>query len=186
LAYDSIEDMTHLVADGDHVELGIDKEEAVKIQAAARKHLMTQFLQTVPLPDGATKDVFTKLLEPLIAAGYDEPDDVADVEMDEAEGLGIEQAHYRTLVTYAEEYETRELLQLILVTFEPIGMLKGAENPFARPEVYKPIIEVMVKFGVRNLSDVTNLYPMEGLSKEHLALLKADPRVSAHATKQEL
>ena len=165
------------------VELGIDKEEATKMQEAARKHIMSIFLKSVPLPPGAASDAFEKLLEKLMVAGYDEPDDVADIELDEAEGLGIAKEHYKTLVSYAEEYETRELLQLVFETYEPAG--KGP-NPFAPAAVWKPLVEVLVKFGVRNLSDISNLSPMEGLSEEHLVLLKGDSRVSAHATKQEL
>uniref|UniRef100_A0A7S2CZE0 SAM domain-containing protein n=1 Tax=Haptolina brevifila TaxID=156173 RepID=A0A7S2CZE0_9EUKA len=183
LAYDSIEDMAHLVADEDFAELKIDKEDAIKIQYEARKHIVAHFLSSVPVPAGAAPDTFTKLLEPLIAAGYDEPDDIADIELDEIEGLGIEKAHHQTIVTFAEEFETRELLELILVTYEP---KEGTVNPFASSEVWKPLVEVMVKFGVRNLSDVSNLSPMEGLTREHLELLKNDPRVTVHATKQEL
>lgn len=184
LAYDSIEDLTHLVADEEYEELNIPKETAMKMQDAARKHLMRLFLKAVPLPEGAAPDVFEKLLEPLLAAGYDEPEEVADIEEDEAEGLGIEKAHHKAFVGFADEYEARELLQLILETHEPT--VTGETNPFASEAVWKPMVEAMVKFGVRNLSDVSNLSPMDGLSAEHLAVLKADPRVAAHATKQEL
>jgi len=183
MAYDSVEDMAHLVADEDYEELGIAKEEAIRLQEGARKYLMKKFLDNVPLSEGATRGDYTKLLEPLFAAGYDEPDAIADIEMDEARDLGIEKAHYKPLVTFSEEYEIRELLQVIFETYEPVA---GVENPFASATVWKPMIDVMAKYGVRSLSDVSNLSPMEGLSSENLAALKADPRVATHATKQEL
>ena len=183
LAYDSIEDLTHLVADDDYTELGIEKPVALKLQEAARKHMLKRFLAAVPLPPGAAPGFFDHLLEPLIAAGYDEPDDVADLEEDEAVGLGVKKEHHKALTSYADEYEARELMHVILVTYQAA---EEQPNPFADEAVWRPIVNALVKAGVRSLADVSQLSSPEGITKEHLTLLKNDPRVLQHASKQEL
>ena len=109
LAYDSSEDMTHLVADDDYNEIGMPFDEAMEIQKLARREMLKRFLKSVPMPAGAAAELFEQHLDALIAAGYDEPDDVADLEEDEAARMGIKSEHMRILTTYAEEYETRLL-----------------------------------------------------------------------------
>jgi hypothetical protein len=183
LAYDSIEDFTHFVADEEYEDVGVAKEVAQQMQEAARKHMLSVFLREVPLPSGAPPDTFTKLLIPLIGASYDEPDDVADLEEQDRENLGIERAHFKTLVTFAEEYEMRQLLHVILISYTN-PELDG--NPFADEAVHRPLIEALIASGARSLSDVSNLTAVEGVSPQHLSLLKQDPRVKLHLGKQEL
>lgn len=109
LAYDSIEDMTTLVADDDYKEIGMPHDDAVQIQKLARREMLKRFLASVPVPKGEESGLFSQHHESLITAGYDEPDDVADLEEDEAERMGISLEHAKILTTYAEEYEARLL-----------------------------------------------------------------------------
>ena len=75
----------------------------MQIQKLARREMLKRFLASVPLPSGASADLFSQHLEALITAGYDEPDDVADLEEDEAERMGISLEHVKILVAYADE-----------------------------------------------------------------------------------
>ena len=182
---DSIEDLCHLVEEEDYVELKIDKEEAMVIQKAARKTMLERFLKSVPLPPGAAPGVFDNLAEPLLAAGYEDPDDVSDIEEDECESLGIAKSHLSTLVTYAEEFEARELFKIVLTTYQDE---KGEPNPFASETVWKPFVEALVKAGARTLEDLTTppFLQVNGVSKAHMLILRSDARVLRHAAKQEL
>ena len=183
LAYDSIEDMTHLVSDDDYIELGMPHDEAMQIQKLARREMLKRFLASVPLPSGETSGLFAKHLDALIIAGYDEPDDVADLEEDEAERMGISLEHARILVTYAEEYETRLLLHVILTTHtDPNGGM-----PYSSEVAWRPLINALVKAGVRSLADVGQLSQgVPGVSHDDLVALQNDPRVLQHTHKQEL
>lgn len=183
LAYDSIEDMTHLVADDDYTEINMPREDALQIQKLARREMLKRFLASVPLPEGAATGLFGKHLDALITAGYDEPDDVADLEEDEAERMGIALEHVKILVGYAEEYEARLLLHIILTTY--VGADK--RTPYEDEAVWRPMIDALVKAGVRSLSDVALLNAdVPGVAKEDLAALQSDPRVLQHVHKQEL
>jgi len=177
---DSVEDFAHIVSDEDYEELGIEKAKALEMQEGARKYMLEVFLLSVPVPDGKPSDVFVKLLQPLIKAGYDEPDDVADLDEEEGVELGIDKTLFKILVLRAEEYDMRELLDTILSSFDAVP------NPFAGENVMRPLIDSIMKTGVRSLADVMELQPSEGVSKEHLALIKSDERVQRHAGKQEL
>lgn len=184
LAYDSIEDMTHLVADDDYTEIGIQHDEALDIQKAARREMLKRFLASVPLPANEAHGFWLPYLDPLIAAGYDEPEDVADLEDVDAQMIGIEMDHVKILITWAEEFDARELLHIILTTL--VGP-KG-EMPYVAEAVHRPIINAFVKAGVRNLGDVSTLTTNEvpSISKEDLQRIQNDHRVQQHANKQEL
>ena len=88
----------------------------MQIKSSAKREMLKRFLAQVPLPPGKEANFYGQHLDALIKAGYDEPDDVADLEEDEATLIGIPAEHLKGLVNYAEEYETRELLHIILVT----------------------------------------------------------------------
>ena len=185
LAYDSIEDMTHLVADDDYAEIGMPHDEAVQIQKLARREMLKRFLASVPLPKGASPTLFSQHLDALITAGYDEPDDVADLEEDEAERMGMALEHARILMSYAEEYETRLLLHVILTTHTD----DAGGYPFSSEAAWRPIVDALVKYGVRSLADVaqlTSAAPPPGIAEKDLLALLRDPRVQQHAQKQEL
>merc|ERR1712005_97273 len=149
-AYDSIEDMTHLVADDDYNEIGMPHDDAMQIQKLARREMLKRFLASVPLPEGAAPGLFGKHLEALITAGYDEPDDVADLEEDEAERMGITLDHAKILVGYAEEYETRLLLHIILTTHVDAS----GRTPYSSEAAWRPFVDALVKAGARTLEDV--------------------------------
>lgn len=182
LAYDSIEDCTHLVADDEYSEIGMDYEDAMQIQKAARREMLKRFLAQVPLPPGKEANFYGQHLDALIKAGYDEPDDVADLEEDEATLIGIPAEHLKGLVNYAEEYETRELLHIILVTHTDH---KGA-TPYTEESVWRPMVEALVKAGVRSLADIGQRTEVPGLALEDLQRLQNDARVLLHSQKQEL
>jgi len=187
LDYDCIEDFTYLVADEEYEEIGIPLETAKKMQDAARRTMMEKFLAAVPIPEEADEDVFTKLINPLIAQGYDEPETVADLTEQDAKQMAMDTAHYNQLVTYGAEWEIRELLHMILITFDA-G--EGQANPFEHRGVRKPMIDALLKSGVKKLEDIYTV-PVEtteyyGIQKNLLQALKRDPRVSAHEKKQEL
>lgn len=184
LAYDSIEDMTHLVADDDYNEIGMPRDDAMQIQKLARREMLKRFLASVPLPQGEAVGLYGKHLDALITAGYDEPDDVADLEEDEAERMGISLDHVKILVNYAEEYETRLLLHVILTTLVDAN----GQTPYSSEAVWRPIVDALVKAGVRSLADVAQLTSADvsGFSTEDLVALQNDPRVLQHTHKQEL
>ena len=99
--------------------------------------------------------------------------------------LGVDRKHFKALVSYADEYEARELLDVIMETYTPAESERAAGNPFTA--VQKTLIDALMKAGVRQLSDIHNIYPIEpDIPATLLALLKNDPRVAQHATKQEL
>jgi len=184
LAYDSIEDMTHLVADDDYNEIGMPFDEAMEIQKLARREMLKRFLADVPRPSGAASDLFEQHLDALIASGYDEPDDVADLEEDEAERMGIDLEHARILTGYAEEYETRLLLHVIITSHtDPAG-----GTPYSTEAAWRPLIDALVKAGVRSLADLVQLTlsAAPSVAAEDLVALQSDPRVQMHAQKQEL
>lgn len=184
LAYDSIEDMTHLVADDDYREIDMPHGEAMEIQKLARREMLKRFLASVPLPSGAASDLYSQHLDALIAAGYDEPDDVADLEDDEAKRMDISLEHYRILTGYAEEYETRLLLHVILTTHTD----SAGDTPFSSEPVWRPFVDSLVKAGVRSLADLVQLTAanVPTVAKEDLAAVQNDPRVLQHGAKQEL
>ena len=218
LAYDSIEDMTHLVADDDYTEIDMPREDAMQIQKLARREMLKRFLASVPLPSGASADLFSQHLEALITAGYDEPDDVADLEEDEAERMGISLEHVKILVAYADEvraqpaykansavfrifraccyadapsrtvacsqYETRLLLHVILTTHTD----DNGGMPYSSESAWRPIVDALVKSGVRSLADVAQLTTTDvpSVHKDDLKALQNDPRVLRHTQKQEL
>lgn len=197
-AYDSIDDLTQIVDEEEYTDLGMDRETAVKIQEAARKTMMEKFVRSVPLPEGAKPGVFDALLvDQLIAAGYDEPNEVEDLDEGEAAGMGIDNAHYKTLTTYAEEFEAREIFRVVLQTYAIEQQIaKGGSNsspdpnappnPFASEAVQAAVVEGLIKSGVRKLEQVLTAKPHAGLTEELLELLKADPRIAQQATKSEL
>jgi len=188
LAYDSIEDLTHIVADEEYSEVDMPREDAEQIQKLARREMLKRFLVSVPLPKGAAPDVFTQHMEALIKAGYDEPEDVADLEEDEAAELfGISGENFKVLSTHAEEYDARELLHIILTTLEDKTTTPHT-TPYASEAMWRPMVEVLVKAGVRNLADVSQIAPsaVPGIAKEDLQRLQADARVLQHTPKQEL
>ena len=182
LAYDSIEDLTHLVADDEYSEIGMDHDDALEIQMAARREMLKRFLEKVPLPEGKPTDFYLKHLDGLIKAGYDEPDDVADLEADEAQTIGLEAEHLKPLVGYADEYETRELLHIILVTLVD----SDGTMPYTTEEKWRPIIDALLKAGVRKLEDVAAKTEVPGLSAVDLTRLHNDRRVLQHAQKDEI
>ena len=185
IAYDSIEDLTHLVADNEYGEVDIPEDDALKIQNLARREMLKVFLARVPVPNGAPSDLYSKHLDPLIQAGYDEPDDVADLDEDEAtEMMGLKPEHTQILVTYAEEYEARELLHIIVMTHVD----KKTDKTYYTSDMAEPIIETLVKAGVRSLTDLALLShdTVPALAKEDLVRLQADPRVVKYMHKQEL
>lgn len=176
--------MTHLVADDDYTEIDMPREDALQIQKLARREMLKRFLASVPLPEGGPPGLFDKHLEALITAGYDEPDDVADLEEDEAERMGITLDHAKILVGYAEEYETRLLLHIILTTHVDAS----GGTIFSSEAVWRPIVDALVKAGARTLEDVAQLTSADvpGIDTEHLVALQNDPRVIQHTHKQEL
>jgi len=184
LAYDSIEDMTHLVADDDYAEIGMPHDDAMQIQKLARREMLKRFLASVPLPEGAAPGLFGKHLDALIIAGYDEPDDVADLEEDEAKQMGITMDHVKILVSYAEEYETRLLLHVILTTHVDAN----SRTPYSAEASWRPIVDSLVKAGVRSLTDLAQLASADvsGLAVHDLVAIQNDPRVLQHTHKQEL
>ena len=184
LACDSIEDLTYLIEDDDYRDIGMDKADAEFIENAARKEILRRFLLSVPVPQGEPSDVFVKLLDRLIEAGYEEPDDVADLEEDESDEVGIKKEHIKILVKYADEYEGRELYRALLTTYQPVTA--DAVNPFASESVWRPLMEKLVAAGLRTLDDVGSATEVPGVSAADLSLLRNDPRVQAHMTKQEL
>ena len=144
--------------------------------------MLKRFLQKVPLPEGKPADFYLKHLDGLIKAGYDEPDDVADLEADEAQTIGIEVDHLKSLVAYADEYDTRELLHIILVTLVDS---EGA-MPYTEEAKWRPIVDALLKAGVRTLEDVAAKIEVPGLAAADLTRLHNDRRVLQHAQKQEL
>lgn len=183
LAYDCIEDLTHIIADDEYDDLDITREEAMTMQDKARRRLLQEFLASVPVPEGEAADLYAKQLDVLIEDGYDEPDDVADLDFDEAkELLGLDQDHAAILINHADEYEARALLQLIIETHKDAAGVK----PFASEATWRPMVETLVKAGVRTLADLAKLVAVPGLAAEDLARLQSDSRVRHHGVKQEL
>jgi hypothetical protein len=183
---DSVEDFCHIVSDEEYEDLGIEKAKALEMQKDARKYMLEAFLLSVPVPEGKPSDIFLNFLQPLIAAGYDEPEDVADLDEEEGAEIGIDKALLKILVLRAEEYDTRDLLRTLLTSFGEESGSGGAVNPFADEHVWRPLVDAIMKAGVRSLADLMELQPSEGISKEHLALIKSDERVRRYAGKQEL
>ena len=185
IAYDSIEDLTHIVADNEYGEVDMPEDDALKIQNLARREMLKRFLARVPVPRGAAADLYSKHLDNLIKAGYDEPDDVADLDEAEAEEMmGLKQEDTQILVTYAEEYEARELLHIILITMKPDDGVQA----FYTEETAALIVEKLVKAGVRSLEQLATLShdAVPSLSIGDLMQIQQDRRVSAHMHKQEL
>ena len=123
-------------------------------------------------------------LDKLYAAGYEEPEDLEDIEEEEASELGLTLAEVKILASRAEEHEARELMTTMLVTYRD----SDGTNPFKDEEVWRPMVEALVAAGCETLQDVGHLSSGEvtGLSDENLAKLQGDPRVLAHTRKQEL
>lgn len=184
IAYDSIEDMTHLVADDDYNEVGMPHDDAVQIQKLARRVMLKRFLESVPLSSGDAPKLYLDHLDALVAAGYDEPDDVADLEEDEAKGMGLTLEQFKVLVSYAEEYETRLLLHIILTTHVDAS----GHTPYIGEAAWHPFVDALVKVGVRSLADVAQLTSADvpGVATEDLVALQNDPRVLQHKKKEEL
>lgn len=184
ISYDSIEDFVDLVEDLDHDVVGIEKDTAMKIQVAARKHVLNHFLSAVPLPPGAPADLYVGLLDKLIAKGYDDADDVADLEEDEAEDFGLKPEELKVLATYGEEWEVRQLFHFVMKTYE-YAANGFTSNPFESESAWKPMVDGIAKSGVRNLADLYTV-TVTGVDKDLFELIKDDPRVRRHEGKQEL
>jgi len=184
LAYDSIEDMTYLMDDDEFTEVGMDREDAVKIEAAAKRHIMNQFLVTVPVLQGSKENLYTNLVEKLLAAGYDEPDDVADMEEDEFGKFELTPKEAQHLIDQAEQYDARELLTTFLSTYRD----ETNEQIFRPKDVMQPMLEDLLAAGVEGFSDIVKLTKadLKVISEKDLAKLQSDPRVLAHSRKQEL
>lgn len=188
IACDSIDDLSHIIEDEEYDEVGMPREHAETIQKLARRELLKRFLVSVPLPEGAAPDLFTQHLGALIKAGYDEPEDVADLEEDEAaEMLGIRGENFKVLSTHAEEYYARELLQIILTSLVDTTTTPHT-TPYASETIWRPMMEMLVKAGVRNLGDLSQITAtaVPNMAKEDLVRIQADPRVLQHTPKQEL
>jgi hypothetical protein len=184
LAYDSIEDMTYILDDDEYAEVGMSKEDATTIHEAAQREMLRRFLAAVPVEAGMEPGGFVKHLDKLYAAGYEEPEDLEDIEEEEASELGLTLAEVKILASRAEEHEARELMTTMLVTYRD----SDGTNPFKDEEVWRPMVEALVAAGCETLQDVGHLSSGEvtGLSDENLAKLQGDPRVLAHTRKQEL
>ena len=165
-------------------KLGLDMAVATKLQAAARKYLMRKFLGEVPLPKGLAPGYFEDMLEPLLAFGYDQVDDIADIDAEDASEVGIEETHLAVLTKYGSEYGIRQELKDVLQTYASHSG-SSEENPFAAKNVSKAVVDELVAGGVEKLADVWSFYPRGAASSERLRLLKLDRRVRDAAAKHD-
>ena len=145
LAYDSIEDMTYILDDDEYAEVGMSKEDATTIHEAAQREMLRRFLAAVPVEAGMEPGGFVKHLDKLYAAGYEEPEDLEDIEEEEASELGLTLAEVKILASRAEEHEARELMTTMLVTYRD----SDGTNPFKDEEVWRPMVEALVAAGAR-------------------------------------
>merc|ERR1719263_147222 len=145
---------------------------------------MNQFLVTVPVLKGSKENIYTDLVEKLLAAGYDEPDDVADMEEDEFGKFGLTPKEAQHLIDQAEQYDARELLTTFLSTYRD----ETNEQIFRPKDVMQPMLEDLLAAGVEGFSDIVKLTKadLKVISEKDLAKLQSDPRVLAHSRKQEL
>lgn len=185
LAADSIDDMVDLLDEEDFAEVGISKDDAQHISEAATKEMLRRFLASVPEAPGSPQGAFEPYLEKLLAANYDDPDDVADLEEDEGVELGLKPEQVKHLVTWADEFEGRATLKFLMSTYQSPN---GGPSPFATEAQWKPVMEKIVQAGVRSLVDLGRLgaNDVPGVSAEIMSKLIEDPRVVAARGKQEL
>ena len=82
------------------------------------------------------------------------------------------------------QYETRLLLHVILTTHTDAN----GGMPYSSESAWRPIINGLVKAGVRSLADVAQLATTDvpSVDKDDLKALQNDPRVLRHTQKQEL
>lgn len=185
LAADSISDMVDLMDDDEYAEVGMRKEDAEAISKAATREMLKRFLASVPAAPGSPAGTYAPYLDKLLAANYDDPDDIADLEEDEGVQIGLTSEQVAHLVTWADEFEGRETLRFLLTTYRPPD---AGPNPFAADAVWKPMMESLVKAGVRSIVDLGRLSAADvpAVKAEDMAKLLSDPRVVASRGKQEL
>lgn len=99
--------------------------------------------------------------------------------------IGLTSEQVAHLVTWADEFEGRETLRFLLTTYRPPD---AGPNPFAADAVWKPMMESLVKAGVRSIVDLGRLSAADvpAVKAEDMAKLLSDPRVVASRGKQEL
>mmetsp|Transcript_33707 Transcript_33707/g.55665 ORF Transcript_33707/g.55665 Transcript_33707/m.55665 type:complete len:163 (+) Transcript_33707:67-555(+) len=86
LAYDSIEDLLHLMEDEEWDLVGMPLHDAVAILGLAQRHVLADFLGSLGLSVYA---------EPLYALGYQEVAHLADLEKSEAQTIGMPDEAYQ-------------------------------------------------------------------------------------------
>ena len=182
LACDSIEDLAILPEDEEYRELGITTEEAEKIGRAAQRELLRRFLLSVPLPNGSTTGYYAQFVDALFEAGYEELDDIEDLEADDAKELGLTREEAVYLASKAEEWEARAMFNALLWTYES----SGRTFPFREEAVLTQISSALIAAGLRTLEDVGRAKDVPGILVEDLVKLQGSPSVLEHTRKQEL
>lgn len=179
VAYDSIDDLAYLEDDEDYKQLGIPEDDAEKIQEAALKEMLRRFLRN--LPSGSME----AHLDALYEAGHEEIEDLEDLDEEDMEDTGLTMEQITLLVDAATVHRSRLTLTVLHVTYRDE---KGGPTPFRDPEVHKPMVEALLKAGVRTWVDVARAKPgsVPGLADADLARLQTDVRVVAQAVKSEL
>jgi len=184
LAYDSIADMTDLIEDDEFDQVGMTREDAIKIQKAAEREMMLRFLKSLDQGNHEEPDFFTKQVDKLIEMGYDEPDDLVDLEFEEVRELGFSESDLKQIVAYADEYDARALLETIITTFRD----QDNKLRFVDKQQIKNMIEELIDAAVDDLTDLAHLEHSDvpGIPHDDFRALQSDPRVRAHARKVEL
>ena len=93
IACDSIEDLTFLESDDDYLTLGMPEDHAETIEEEAHIELLRRFLAAIGMESA---------LEGLLQEGYQEIEELMDLEEDEAEDVHLAPEQIRTRVGAAE------------------------------------------------------------------------------------
>jgi len=181
---DSIEDLAMLHEDEEYGELGISTEDAEKIGKAAQKELVRRFLAAVPLPNGTLTGEYEKFLTVLWDAGFEEVDDVEDLEAEEAKELGMTAEEAQHLADKADEWGAKDIFVGLLYMFEEAD----GTRPFREESARSPVLDALLKARLRTLEDLGRAAATDvpGISAVDLAKLQASPRVLETLRKQEL
>jgi len=116
LAYDSIEDFASIFEDEEYDEIGIPKEEAQKLEQAAKREMLGRFLAAIPVLEGSEAGMYVKHVDALLDAGFDDPEDVEDLEEGQGEKMGLTKEEVALFIRRASEHETRGVFHSILET----------------------------------------------------------------------
>jgi len=174
VSVDSLADIAKIFETDDYRSVGMAIRDAATIQRAAILELLKRFLASVPPLGDAPMGVYEKYAQTLAYAGYQEVEDVADLDEEDAPEFGMTAADVVHLVKYANAEESRTAISRLLSKHRAAnGML--AYGSLAE---VSDITDAFVKAGVTTIERLGRLQkPVPGIDDATLRDLQHDPVV---------